>query len=129
LGFDGKLRGYDNGAIGQGKIGRSFFSFISSLTYPIVANIFYLHTFFDAGNVYGKERQIPNPPKDALGSPIDDIDLSDLLKDYGFGFRLVIPMVGIMGFDFAWNLGPDHVDGRQISDDGMQMNFVIEAPF
>ena len=55
--------------------------------------------------------------------------LSELLKDYGFGFRLVIPMVGIMGFDFAWNLGSDFHEGRQISDKGMQMNFVIEAPF
>ncbi len=129
LGFNGKLRGYDNGVIGQGKIGRSFFSFVTQLVYPVAPNVFYLHSFFDMGNVYGKALQNPSPTRGALGSPIDDIDLSDLLKDYGLGFRLVIPMVGIMGFDFAWNLGPDKLDGRKVSNDGIQTNFVIEAPF
>src|SRR6185295_14312372 len=46
LGYQGKMRGYDPGSIAGNRIGRSFFSFVTELTYPVVENTFYLLGFF-----------------------------------------------------------------------------------
>ena len=81
------------------------------------------------GNVFGREFKVSNPEADALSNPLNDIDLSDLMMDYGVGFRLQIPMMGILGFDFGWNLGPRDRNGEHVAQKGMQPNFTIEAPF
>ncbi|MBF0430603.1 MAG: outer membrane protein assembly factor BamA [Fibrobacteria bacterium] len=130
LGFEGKMRGYDDGSIGRYRIGRSYFSFVSQLTYPIAPNVFYLQAFFDMGNVFGEELISSSPKTGALGNPVNDIDFTDLLSDYGVGFRLVIPMVGIMGFDFGWPIGPwNRNGGERVAHDTWRTNFVIEAPY
>jgi outer membrane protein insertion porin family len=129
LGYNGKMRGYRDGAIGFNRIGRSFFSMIWQFHYPVAPRVFYLIAFYDMGNVYGNALKSSNPVKGALGNPIKEIDLSDLLMDYGAGFRLVIPMVGIMGFDFAWDIGPNHRNGEYVAKHGMEIKFVIEAPY
>ena len=41
LGYQGKLRGYQAGSIGGGRVGRSFFSYTTELTYPVVENTFF----------------------------------------------------------------------------------------
>jgi outer membrane protein insertion porin family len=141
LGFNGKMRGYHPGSIGQLRIGRSFFSFVSELTYPVAPNVFYLLGFFDMGNVFGNTNLYTTDPdnntttynrvgKNELDNPLNEVDLTDLVKDYGVGFRLVIPMVGIMGFDFAWAMDRENRHGENISRaEGFQPNFVIQAPF
>ncbi|MFC1585523.1 outer membrane protein assembly factor BamA [Fibrobacterota bacterium] len=129
LGFNGKMRGYLPGYIGLSRVGRSFFSFITELSYPIAPNIFYLIGFFDMGNVYGNTLKRANLSKDDVGNPLREIDLSNLLKDYGVGFRLQIPMMGIIGFDFGWHIGSQDRNGEHVAQKGMQPNFTIEAPF
>jgi outer membrane protein assembly complex protein YaeT len=143
LGYQGKLRGYDAGTIGGGRIGRSFFSFVTELTYPVVENTFYLLGFFDAGNVFGSTPKFdaegvdsynPIAAKD-VPDPWEEVDFSDLRKDVGFGFRLVIPLVAPfgMGFDFGWALDDleNFRDGTRREKKGRapQLNFVIEQGF
>jgi outer membrane protein assembly complex protein YaeT len=136
LGVNGKMRGYSDGAIGISRIGRSFFSLVAELVYPVAPNVFYLKAFYDLGNVFGDVKKVRlvdgqfDPVKSGeLGSPIQDVDLSNLLRDYGAGFRLVIPAVGIMGLDFGWALDDPIQNGERVAPGGMKTNFVIEAPF
>ena len=144
LGYQGKMRGYDAGSIGYSRIGRSFFSFVTELTYPVVENTFYLIGFFDAGNVFGSTPKFDNeqgtgtynPVSGAnVPAPYEEIDFSDLRKDVGFGFRLVIPLVAPfgMGFDFGWPLDDleSFSDGSRHTKVGRapQLNFVIEQGF
>lgn len=143
LGYQGKLRGYGPGTIAANRIARSYFSAVTELTYPVVENTFYLLGFFDMGNAFGSmTKWDPNRPygyynpinKNAAGNPFAEIDFSDLRKDFGFGFRLVVPMVAPfgMGFDFGWPLDPiENYDGsRSIKTGrGPEVNFVIEQGF
>jgi outer membrane protein assembly complex protein YaeT len=143
LGYQGKMRGYDPGSIGSARIGRSYFSFVTELTYPVVENTFYLLGFYDVGNVFGNiSKYEPNQTattyntisKDAVPDPWDEIDFSDLRRDMGFGFRLVIPLVAPfgMGFDFGWPLDDTETyQGAREQKIGKSpvVNFVIEQGF
>ncbi|MBI3873232.1 MAG: outer membrane protein assembly factor BamA [candidate division Zixibacteria bacterium] len=66
--------------------GRAFFVTNAQITFPIVKQQIHGLLFFDAGNVW----------QDAAR-----ISLSDLYTAYGFGFRLAVPGVGTLGFDFG----------------------------
>ncbi len=142
LGYQGKLRGYQAGTVGGGRVARSYLSFTTELTYPVVQNTFYMLAFFDAGNAFGRlakydqaQRGIFNPiPKDEAPSPWSEIDLSDLRRDVGFGFRVVVPMVAPfgMGFDFAWPLDDlEDFNGNRVPRSGRapQVQFTIEQGF
>jgi outer membrane protein insertion porin family len=87
--------------------------------------------FADVGNVFGPAlRSGIDNSNVTLGNAFNDIDLGTLKKDYGFGFRLNIPMMGILGFDFAWGLDPnENLYGEPTENKGFHSNFVIEAPF
>ena len=142
LGYQGKMRGYDPGSIGSSRVGRSFLSVVTELTYPVVENTFYLLSFFDVGNVFGNLPKYDpnggtgyNPIKASdVPDPWEDIDFSNMRRDMGFGFRLVIPLVAPfgMGFDFGWPL--DKVENRDGSlserpGNSPVVNFVIEQGF
>jgi len=143
LGYQGKMRGYDPGSIGSARIGRSFLSVVTELTYPVVENTFYLLGFFDVGNVFGNVPKydpnlgLPyyNPiNNNAVPKPWEEIDFSNLRRDFGFGFRLVIPLVAPfgMGFDFGWPLDDvENYDGTRQAKIGNApvVNFVIEQGF
>ncbi|MEO6095084.1 MAG: outer membrane protein assembly factor BamA [Fibrobacteria bacterium] len=144
LGYQGKMRGYDPGSIAAARIGRSYFSFVTELTYPVVENTFYLLGFYDVGNVFGNlSKYDPNNQgsnsynpisNDAVPEPWEEIDFSDLRRDLGFGFRLVIPLVAPfgMGFDFGWALDDlETYDGQRVKKVGKApvVNFVIEQGF
>ncbi|HOD66172.1 MAG TPA: outer membrane protein assembly factor BamA [candidate division Zixibacteria bacterium] len=63
---------------------------------PIAARQLYGLLFFDAGNSWLYRR---------------DIDLlNDLYKSVGFGFRIIVPGIGTLGFDFGYPL--DDVEGE-----------------
>jgi len=142
LGYQGKMRGYDPGSIGSSRIGRSYFSFITELTYPVVENTFYLLGFYDVGNVFGNlPKYDPNNPgyfnpvsHASVPDPWEEIDFSDLRRDFGFGFRLVIPLVAPfgMGFDFGWPLDDIETysgDRHPKAGNAPVVNFVIEQGF
>jgi outer membrane protein insertion porin family len=97
---DGTIRGYDDGRVGPydalGGYLRGRFETIYNLelTVPISEQQFYMLLFADAGNAY---------------LSLNDITpFKGLSRSAGVGFRVMIPLVGIMGFDFGYPFdGPD----------------------
>lgn len=91
---DGTIRGYDDGRIGPRDVngaylrGRYELIYNFELTVPISNQQFYVLLFADAGNAYLKLQDI-RPFK-------------RYYRSVGPGFRIVIPMIGIMGFDFGY---------------------------
>jgi outer membrane protein insertion porin family len=66
--------------------GRAFFAMNAQITFPIVEQQIQGLLFYDAGNVW---------------HTITDASIGDLYTSYGFGFRLTVPGVGMLGFDFG----------------------------
>jgi outer membrane protein insertion porin family len=98
------LRGYPDQSVGPqnkgGQIGGvAQLLFNAEISIPIVQNQFYGLIFADAGNAW-----------DDLGK----ISTADLRRSLGFGIRIVAPVVGIMGFDFAWGIDRARVDGQPV---------------
>ncbi|MGL1934761.1 MAG: BamA/TamA family outer membrane protein [Fibrobacterales bacterium] len=141
LGYQGKLRGYSPGSIGSSRLGRSFVSMVSEITYPIAENTFYALAFFDAGNVYGEQLYTPIPGSSDIRerlitkeevnrtNPLSEFTPQSLKKDFGFGFRIVVPMLGIIGFDFGWPLDDGERPQGVSTSRAMQTNFVISQGF
>ncbi len=93
--IDGFIRGYDDGRVtprspsGAYLRGRSLAVYNAEINFPIVEQQVYLLLLADSGNSWLEPRDMrPFSPKSLYGS-------------YGFGFRLVVPGIGIIGFDFA----------------------------
>lgn len=131
LGYQGMLRGYAPGSIGYRRLGRSYQSFVAEMTYPVAVNRFYLLGFFDAGNVFGPRYNPSEPVPVEQPAPWTYWDPTNLKRDYGFGFRVIVPMLGIIGFDFAWPLDPGETfNGLDSPGVGpMEFNFVIGQGF
>ncbi len=89
-GVDGVIRGYSERTFGQqwGR-GLTMLAFTGELRFPILEQQLYLAAFADIGNTW---------------DDFNDIDLEDMFPGVGVGFRLNLPMVGLIGFDFAWGL-------------------------
>ncbi|MBD3234700.1 MAG: outer membrane protein assembly factor BamA, partial [candidate division Zixibacteria bacterium] len=89
---DGQVRGYADGSLGRQTEngipyrGRSMVVYNLEYQVPIAEQQLYALLFLDAGNAFYH---------------IHDLDPFDLQRSYGLGFRVVVPMVGILGFDFA----------------------------
>lgn len=132
LGYDGLLRGYSSGTVGYRRLGRSYQFFSMELVYPIAPNRFYLlPLFFDAGNVFGERYSPSKHVSTDQPLPWSEWDPSSLKRDFGFGFRVIVPMLGIIGFDFAWPLdkGEDYTGYESTSIGDMQFNFLIGQGF
>ena len=132
LGYDGMLRGYSSGSIGASRLGRSYQYIGAELQLGLVPQTFYLLPFFfDAGNVFGDRIDTSNRIDKPSKNPLSEWDPTSLKKDIGFGFRVVVPMLGIIGFDFAWPLDPgEYSNGTKFSKVGdMEFNFVIGQAF
>ncbi|NLB64619.1 MAG: BamA/TamA family outer membrane protein [Fibrobacter sp.] len=132
LGYQGLMRGYSSGSIGYRRLGRSYQFFSAELVYPLAPNRFYLLPFFfDAGNVFGKRYDPEELVSKNQPSPLSEWDPSSLKKDVGFGFRVIVPMLGIIGFDFAWPLdrGESYSGFDNPGIGGMEFNFLIGQGF
>ncbi len=79
------------------------------LQIPISENQLYGILFYDAGNSW-------------LNS--SDIKLNDLYRGVGLGFRLVVPGIGTIGFDFGYSL-----DERSDQKKGWKPHFQIGTTF
>lgn len=99
--YDGQIRGYSEGAFGRfNNEGLALTVFSYEIRFPVVDQQLYLAAFMDIGNTY---------------NDIADIDLSEMYTGAGMGVRLNLPMVGLIGFDFAWGLkdyNHPHFDGK-----------------
>ena len=109
------LRGYDNGALTQGyNYGYAYDRMTLELRYPLMlqgsTNIYALG-FVEAGNAWSEIKKF-NP--------------FDMKRSAGFGVRLFLPMVGMMGIDWAY--GFDNINGSK-SYGGSQFRFVLGQEF
>ena len=109
------LRGYDNGALTQGyNYGYAYDRMTLELRYPLMlkgsTNIYAL-AFAEAGNAWTETKNF-NP--------------FDMKRSAGFGVRLFLPMVGLMGIDWAY--GFDNINGSK-SYSGSQFHFVLGQEF
>ncbi len=102
LSFSEALRGYDDGTVGpqsssgQPLGGKSMAKFTAELRFPIAPNpTIYGLFFMDSGNVWESFAQT---------------NIQDLRRGVGFGVRLFMPMIGIIGVDFGY--GFDHFDAN-----------------
>ena len=132
MGYEGTMRGYSAGSIGYRRLGRSFQYIGAELQLGIVPQTFYLLPFFfDAGNVFGERYDPKTKVAKPSRNPLSEWDPTSLKKDIGFGFRVVVPMLGIIGFDFAWPLDVGETySGLKRSEVGdMEFNFVIGQGF
>jgi outer membrane protein insertion porin family len=105
---DGMIRGYSDGSIGptdsQGNLlrGRSVLVYNVEYQFPLVEQQVYGLFLADAGNAWLSGRAIrPFALKHKSNL--------DLFRSAGVGARMVVPGMGIIGFDFAY--GFDH-EGR-----------------
>jgi len=132
LGYRGLMRGYAAGSIGYRRLGRSYQFISAEFTFPVAENRFYLlPLFFDAGNVFGKRYDPSIRVSSNQASPMSEWDPASLKRDVGFGFRVIVPMLGIIGFDFAWPLDPGETYSgfNETTIGGMQFNFLIGQGF
>ncbi len=109
------LRGYDNGALTQGyNYGYAYDRMTLELRYPLMlqgsTNIYAL-AFAEAGNAWTEIKKF-NP--------------FDMKRSAGFGVRLFLPMVGLMGIDWAYGL--DNINGSK-SYSGSQFHFILGQEF
>ncbi|MCL1945876.1 MAG: outer membrane protein assembly factor BamA [Chitinivibrionia bacterium] len=110
--YDGIVRGYDEGEI---SVNLNMATVSGEIRFPIVDQQFYMGTFFDMGNGWIK---------------YSDIDITDMKRGTGFGFRLMLPMIGLLGFDFAWGL--DNPNANFMSSDykpKFNLHFIMNRGF
>ena len=111
------LRGYADQSVGPRNSngaaigGNTQLLFNAELSIPIAPNQFYGLLFADAGNAWDNQAKI---------------SMFDLRRSVGFGIRIVAPLLGIMGFDFAWGLDREIVDNRPT---GMTTHFQFGPQF
>jgi outer membrane protein insertion porin family len=89
---DGIIRGYPDYTFGgrdNPSKGVTMLVLSSMIQFPVLERQLYLSIFGDMGNTWGS---------------VAEVDPTDLNKGVGFGLRLLVPMLGLMGFDFAWRL-------------------------
>lgn len=91
---DGMIRGYSDASIGPVNRGRSMLVYNFELQYPLMEQQMYFLLFADAGNAWLSGRSM---------KPFAFRHTSDqaLFRSAGLGARLVIPGMGIIGFDFG----------------------------
>ena len=99
--FVNPLRGYPDRSIGpreDGLVlgGRTLLKTTLEYSFPVSENQVYGLAFFDAGNTW--EDLVSTQP-------------FDLMRGAGVGVRLVVPPIGLIGFDFGY--GFDRIDGPQ----------------
>lgn len=106
------LRGYENGSIGY--YASAYTRLALELRYPLIlepSSTIYILSFVEAGNAW---------------SDIKDFNPFDLKRSAGFGARIMLPMIGLIGIDWAY--GFDKVNNsRQYG--GSQFHFIIGQEF
>ena len=109
------LRGYDNGSLTpRGYTGYAYDRFTLELRYPFIlgnsTNIYGL-AFVEGGNAWNS---------------IKDFNPFDMKRSAGAGVRIFLPMVGLLGIDWAY--GFDKVFGSKTYG-GSQFHFILGQEF
>lgn len=106
------LRGYDNGSLTPyGYEGYAYDRFTLELRYPFLLGntTIYGLGFLEAGNAWNDTK---------------DFNPFDMKRSAGIGVRIYLPMVGLMGIDWAY--GFDKVFGKR---GGSQFHFILGQEF
>ena len=106
------LRGYDNGSLTPyGYEGYAYDRFTLELRYPFLLGntTIYGLGFLEAGNAWNNTK---------------DFNPFDMKRSAGIGVRIFLPMVGLMGIDWAY--GFDKVFGKR---GGSQFHFILGQEF
>jgi len=117
---DGDLRGYEEyefgGYSGHEATGLNMFTSTLELRYPVLDQQLYLAGFLDYGNTWPE---------------LSEISLADAYKGVGFGIRLSLPMLGMLGFDFGWGVDTKRTNGDAFSDDktDFHLSFLMNRGF
>ena len=103
------LRGYDNGSLTpSGYTGYAYDRFTLELRYPLMLHAL---TFIEGGNAW---------------SSVKDFNPFDMKRSAGVGVRIFLPMVGLLGIDWAY--GFDDVFGSK-QYGGSQFHFILGQEF
>ena len=108
------LRGYDNGALTPYSDGYAYTRMAAELRYPFLmenSTIIYGLAFVEAGNAWNS---------------IGKFNPFDLKRSAGAGVRIFLPMVGMMGIDWAYGFDPVF-GSRKYS--GSQVHFILGQEF
>ena len=109
------LRGYENGSLASyGNEGYAYTRLGLELRYPLMletSTSIYALTFVEAGNAWQE---------------VGDFNPFDLKRSAGVGVRIFLPMVGMMGIDWAY--GFDKVRGSS-QYGGSQFHFILGQEF
>ncbi len=108
------LRGYDNGALTPYSDGYAYTRMSAELRYPLLmenSTIIYGLAFLEGGNAW-----------DSIGK----FNPFDLKRSAGVGVRVMLPMVGLMGIDWAYGFDPIMGTNRY---GGSQVHFVLGQEF
>ncbi|NMA74955.1 MAG: outer membrane protein assembly factor BamA [Bacteroidales bacterium] len=109
------LRGYENSSLTPyGNEGYAYTRLGVELRYPVLlepSSTIYILGFLEAGNAWNN---------------IKDFDPFDLKRSAGLGVRIFLPMIGMMGIDWAY--GFDKVFGSK-EYGGSQIHFILGQEF
>jgi outer membrane protein insertion porin family len=108
------LRGYDNGALTPYSDGYAYTRMAAELRYPFLmenSTIIYGLAFVEAGNAWNS---------------IGKFNPFDLKRSAGAGVRIMLPMVGLMGIDWAYGFDPVFGTKRY---SGSQVHFILGQEF
>ena len=108
------LRGYDNGALTPYDGGYAYTRMAAELRYPLLmenSTIIYALAFVEGGNAWDK---------------IGKFNPFDLKRSAGAGVRIMLPMVGLMGIDWAYGFDPI-LGSRKYG--GSQVHFILGQEF
>ena len=111
------LRGYDNGSLTPyGKSGYAYDRFTLELRYPFMLGntTIYGLTFLEGGNAWTNTRDF-NPFK--------------MKRSAGIGVRIFLPMVGLMGIDWAYGFDKVYEGTTSESRGGSQFHFILGQEF
>lgn len=117
--WDGQVRGYPDQSLGPRRPpltgppigGNSMLIINLEYRVPLAEQQVYGLLFADAGNAW---------------TGVFDVDPFDLRKSIGFGFRVVTPMLGTLGFDFGYGFNRPKVDGARA---GWETHFQLGPQF
>jgi len=108
------LRGYDNGSLTPYSDGYAYTRMAAELRYPLLmenSTIIYALAFVEGGNAWDR---------------ISKFNPFDLKRSAGAGVRIMLPMVGLMGIDWAYGFDPV-MGSRKYG--GSQVHFVLGQEF
>ncbi|MDR1810254.1 MAG: BamA/TamA family outer membrane protein, partial [Prevotella sp.] len=111
------LRGYENGSLGYQASAYSRLGF--ELRYPLIlepSSTIYALGFVEGGNAW---------------YDLKKFNLFDMKRSAGFGVRIMLPMIGLMGIDWAYGFDPttDSYGSTTRDNSGSRFHFIIGQEF